>query len=250
MKSMNEMVGMKKIRVLHMYNDVLDLYGDIGNIITIRYRTEKRGYECEVTNMSIGDDVGEISEYDIVFIGGGADYEQSLISEDLISRKESIRRAAERGTQFLLICGAYQLFGEYYLDASGNKIEGLGLLPYHTIASSDAAKRCIGNILLETTIDGETFELVGFENHSGQTHGGDKPLGKVIRGHGNAYESETEGYMDRGFFCTYLHGPILPKNPKLADILIKRALGVKELEPLDDAFEKEAFETMRARLLK
>ena len=157
----------------------------------------------------------------------------------------------EQGTAFLLICGGYQLFGQYYRDQDGNTVEGLGIFDYYTVAK-DRASRCIGNIAIETTLDGETFRAVGFENHGGQTMNVSTPFGKVLSGHGNMYQSEYEGFMNDQVIATYMHGPLLPKNPKIADALIRRALrrryGDVTLEPLDDTLEKRAAEVMLKRL--
>lgn len=242
------------LKMLHLYPDVLCLYGDRGNIASVRYRTQSRGIDFSLTNATIGDRVN-ISDYDIVLIGGGPDREQAIASGDLLARKADFERAIESGTQFLLICGAYQLFGRYYIDAAGNEIKGMGIGDFCT--ESGGGKRCIGNILLETELEGEKIEIIGFENHGGQTRGVKTPFGRVIAGHGNYYVADPtsaeplrhEGYFKDGVIGTYMHGPILPKNPRLTDYLIKKAVGATELAPLDDEIEIKAFETMRKRLI-
>ena len=155
------------------------------------------------------------------------------------------------GTAFLLICGGYQLFGRYYRDQDGNIVKGLEIFDYYTEAT-DRSNRCIGNIAIEACIDGESFKAVGFENHGGQTKGVTTPRGKVLSGHGNMYRSESEGFMNEQVLATYMHGPLLPKNPKIADAILRRALkkryGEVTLEPLDDTLENCARDVMLKRL--
>lgn len=238
------------LKILWMYHDLMDLYGDKGNARVLKVRCEKRGIECTVDTCTIGEKK-EIRDYDLFFMGGGADHEQSLIYEDLIGRKEDIKAAMDEGTAVLLICGGYQLFGQYYKDQDGNTLEGLGFFDYYTEAS-DRDHRCIGNIAVETMMDGETFQAVGFENHGGQTKNVAAPFGKVLSGHGNTHDGGFEGFMNDRVLATYMHGPLLPKNPKIADHMIMRALakryGKTELEPLDDTLENEARNVMLRRL--
>lgn len=245
---------MNRFRVLHMYADVLDLYGDRGNIAALRYRSEQRGIEFALETCSIGERA-DLTGVDLVFIGGGADHEQSIVATDLLRRKSQFEEAVSKGVSFLLICGAYQLWGSHYIDASNRRLEGLGIGDYYTV--SDGKNRCIGNVLMEVNLDGKAVEVIGFENHGGQTKGVATPAGRVIRGHGNLFsahpESEEprrfEGYAEDGVFGTYLHGPLLPKNPILADYFIAKALGMR-LQELDDSLEQRAFETMKQRILK
>lgn len=234
-----------KLRVLHMYHDILDLYGDKGNIAALKYRTEARGIQFHLDHCGIGCEKN-LSEFNLIFLGGGADREQSLISADLLSRKDDIIAALDSGTKALLICGGYQLFGKYYIDASGKKIPGLGIFTYHTEAPQDG-NRCIGNILIEANLGGETFEILGFENHGGRTIDVEKPLGRVIHGNGNTYKSQFEGCHDRGVIATYMHGPLLPKNPKLTDYIIEQAIGTK-IKKLDTTLEDQAFEHIASKL--
>ncbi|MBR2811074.1 MAG: glutamine amidotransferase [Solobacterium sp.] len=238
------------VKILWMYHDLMDLYGDKGNIEVLRYRCEKRGIECVVDTCAIGQEV-TISDYDLFFMGGGADREQNLIFADLLGRKESIAEAMAEKTAFLLICGGYQLFGKYYKDQDGVIVEGLGFFDYYT-ESSDRDHRCIGNIAVETTMDGETFKAVGFENHGGQTKNVATPFARVLSGHGNTYNDGTEGFMNSQVLATYMHGPLLPKNPKIADHILLRALkkryGEVTLADLDDTLENKAAEVMLKRL--
>ena len=238
------------VRILWMYHNLMDLYGDKGNTEVLRYRCEKRGITCTVDTCTIGEEK-DIRDYDLFFLGGGADREQQLIFDDLIGRKENIRAAMDAGTAFLLICGGYQLFGQYYKDQDGSVIDGLGFFDYYT-ESSDRDHRCIGNIAVETTIDGETFQAVGFENHGGQTRNVSSPFARVLYGHGNTYNDGTEGFLNDQVLATYMHGPLLPKNPKIADAIIKRAMrrryGDVTLSKLDDTLENSARDVMLRRL--
>lgn len=233
-----------------MYHDLMDLYGDKGNIETLRYRASKRGINVVVDTCTL-QEKRNIEDYDIFFLGGGADKEQTLIYKDLLARKESILKAKESGTAFLLICGGYQLFGQYYLDQDGQKIDGLGIYDYYT-ESSDRDHRCIGNIVVKTNIHDKEVTVVGFENHGGQTKAVSNPFGKVLVGHGNTYKGEYEGYMDAQTIATYMHGPLLPKNPAIADEVILRGLNrrytVEHLEALQDTLENAAHDAMLKRL--
>lgn len=238
------------LKILWMYHNLMDLYGDKGNAEVLRVRSLKRGIDCVVDTCTLGEKK-DIRDYDLFFLGGGADREQQLIYKDLLERKWQILEAMQEKTAFLLICGGYQMFGQYYQDQDGERIDGLGIFDYYT-ESSDRDHRCIGNIAVETTIDGETFKAVGFENHGGQTMHVKTPFAKVLSGHGNTYGDGTEGFMNDQVIATYMHGPLLPKNPKIADAIIQRALnkryGRVELEPLDDTLENKAKETMLERL--
>ena len=240
------------LKILWMYNTLMDLYGDKGNIEVLKYRCKKRNIDVEIDTCAIGEEKN-INDYDLFFLGGGADKEQNMIFSDLIGRKDNIKEALDNKTAFLLICGGYQLFGKYYKDQDGTIVEGLNLFDYYT-ESSDRDHRCIGNIAIETNLDGETFEVVGFENHGGQTKDVKTPFGKVINGHGNLYKSEYEGFMNDTVIATYMHGPLLPKNPKVADKVILRALhkryDIKELTKLDDELEDKARKIMFDRIVK
>ncbi|MGN1331043.1 MAG: type 1 glutamine amidotransferase [Clostridia bacterium] len=246
---------MKEINILYLYPDILDLYGDIGNIKVLQYRIEKRGFSCKVDTYSIGDTAPDFSSYDIVFSGGGADNEQKILSDDLIKYKDDIKKAVSEGVFFLLICGSYQLFGKYYKGVEGNIIPGLEVFDYYTEAISDRKKRCIGNIIIEALIDGEETKVIGFENHGGQTYDTNGNFGNVLFGNGNKFGDLTEGFMTNNVIATYLHGPLLSKNPKIADYIIKYALERKydeqiDLEELDDTFEEKCREQLIKRFLE
>lgn len=174
---------------------------------------------------------------------GGADNEQSILSNDLIKYKDNIKEAIQNGVFFLLICGAYQLFGKYYKDVDGNIIPGLEIFDYYTEAISDRKKRCIGNIVIDVNLNDFNTKVIGFENHGGQTFNILSPFGKVLFGNGNKFGDTEEGYFEKNVIATYLHGPLLSKNPELCDYIIKYCLERKyneniSLKPLDDKFEQ------------
>jgi CobQ-like glutamine amidotransferase family enzyme len=238
------------LKILWMYHDLMDLYGDKGNLLVLKERAEQRGIEVQLDTCTLNEEK-DCRDYDLFFLGGGADREQNLIYEDLLKRKTHIQQAMDEKTAFLLICGGYQLFGQYYKDQDGKQVNGLGFFDYYTVAG-DRDHRCIGNIAITATIDQETFEAVGFENHGGQTQNVSSPLGNVLSGHGNTYDGGLEGFINDQVLATYMHGPLLPKNPKIADLMLKRALkkryGAVELQPLDDTLEDKAREVMLKRL--
>ena len=233
----------KGIKILYLYPDMLELYGDYGNIQVLKYRLEKRNFYCTIDRYSIGDNPPDFSSYDLVFAGGGADQEQSILADDLLKYKENIQKAVKNGTFFLLICGAYQLFGKYYKGVDGNVISGLGIFPYYTEAIEDRKKRCIGNIVLNVKLGDISTKVIGFENHGGQTFDVFSPFGDVLFGNGNKFGDSKEGFFLDNVIATYLHGPLLSKNPALTDFILKYCLDRKynkdiKLEPLNDSFEE------------
>lgn len=230
-----------ELNICHLYPDLLNVYGDLGNILILRYRAMKRGIMVNISNVSLGDPF-EKDKYDIAFFGGGQDYEQSIVSNDLKeTKKEAIKSYIESSKVFLSICGGYQLLGKYYTTPDREKLKGLDILDIYTEGGD---KRFIGNTVIYNEIFNETY--VGFENHSGRTYIGDlNPLGKVIKGFGNNGEDGYEGCIYKNTYCTYFHGSLLSKNPELADRLILTALKNKygeniPLEPLDDSYEIKA----------
>ncbi|AAM23324.1 CobQ-like glutamine amidotransferase family enzyme [Caldanaerobacter subterraneus subsp. tengcongensis MB4] len=240
-----------KLTIGHMYPDLLNLYGDRGNIIALKKRCEWRKIDVEIKEIKAG--INEnFADIDLLFFGGGSDREQKIVSEDLKSKKKNLIKAIEDGMPVLAICGGYQLLGEYYKTLEGNKIEGLGILDAYTVASN---KRLIGNIVVEAHLFNKKFYLVGFENHSGKTFLRNcSPLGTVIIGYGNNGEDKKEGCVYKNVYGTYLHGPLLPKNPEMADILIETALSRKygkiNFEPLEDSIEQRAKEAFIKRFMK
>ena len=237
-----------KLKILWFYSTLMDLYGDSGNIRVLKKRCLDRNIEVIVDTLDLDQEI-DLKEYDLLFIGGGADNEQTIIFKDLLKRKEQIVQAINNKTFILLICGGYQLFGQYYKDQDQNIIDGLKIFDYYTEATSDG--RCIGNIAVKTNLG---FDIIGFENHAGQTKNVDHPLGKVISGHGNTYQGTHEGFYHNNCLGTYLHGPLLPKNPKLADYIIEKALeknyGQVTLTKLDDQLENDGFNTMYQRITR
>jgi hypothetical protein len=237
-----------RIRVAHLYPDYLNIYADRGNIAVLAARARARDHELDVRAVSIGDSL-PVGEIDLVYVGGGQDREQALVSHDLAAKGEALREAAEGGAAVLAVCGGYQLLGRYYRDVKGAELPGIGLLPLHTVAGE---RRMIGDVLLECAWAGET--LAGFENHAGRTHldPGAEPLGRVVAGFGNDGESGDEGCRWKRVYGTYLHGPLLPRNPWFADRVLADALAHRtgsetDLSPLADALEAAAHEVSAAR---
>ncbi len=230
-----------KIRVGHLYPDYLNIYADRGNIAVLTARAEARGHELDVTAISLGDHV-PTGRIDLFYVGGGQDREQELVAADLTAKGPALRDATAAGAAFLAVCGGYQLLGRFYRDRSGLELPGIGLLPLHTVAGD---RRMIGDVLLDCTWARRT--LAGFENHAGRTilDPGAEPLGRVVSGHGNDGDSGFEGCRAGRVYGTYLHGPLLPRNPWFADRLLVDALthrtgGEVELAPLDEELEREA----------
>jgi lipid II isoglutaminyl synthase (glutamine-hydrolysing) len=233
-----------RISVAHLYPDYLNIYADRGNIAVLARRASLRGHQLEVRAVGLGAAVESAS--DLLYVGGGQDREQALIAPDLAAKGDSIRAAVVDGAALLAVCGGYQLLGRGYRGRDGSFMPGAGLFPHETVAGE---RRMIGDVLLECELDpGERHLLAGFENHAGRTRldGGAVPLGRVVAGFGNDGESGYEGCRVGRALGTYLHGPLLPRNPWLADWLLAQALAHAEggepraLEPLADDLEAEA----------
>lgn len=238
-----------KIRIAHLYPDLLNLYGDRGNIMCMKKRLEWRGIGAEVTEYRI-DDTVDFAKEDIVLLGGGSDREQMLVCRKLQTIQKSFRDYVEDGGTVIAVCGGYQLLGHSYVTDDG-KMEGLHLVDLHT---EQGSPRLISNIVIENK--DFPYPIVGFENHGGRTHLGDgvEPLGRVLFGYGNNGADHQEGVLYKHVVGTYLHGPLLPKNPHVCDYLLKNALerryGVTGLEPLPDREEREANEYIVKRFVK
>ena len=222
---------MKKLKLAHLYPQLLNIYGDMGNVLAIKKRCEWRGINIEIDEINIGDKIGE---HDIYFIGGGQDAQQIEVSQELQRHKRFLQDELDRMAVFLGICGGYQLMGHYYQPHNGDKLPGISIIDAYTVAGE---KRFIGNVTVHTDLV-EPDTLVGFENHSGLTYlsGETTPIGKVLTGNGNNGKDKTEGARYKNAFGTYLHGSFLPKNPHFTDYLLELALGIKP-EPLDDEIE-------------
>src|SRR5436190_17870171 len=243
---------MALLRLVHLYPDLMSVYGDRGNVLTLARRAEWRGYDVDVQELSLGDrlDPGQV---DLVFFGGGQDREQAVVSPDFLEQKgEAVRDAVEGGAALLSVCGGYQLLGTSYTTVDGQELPGAGLFD---VRSVPGPRRHIGNVLVESSLDGRPRTLVGFENHSGRTYlgAGVMPLGKTVVGAGNNGEDGTEGAVYRAAIGCYLHGSLLPKNPWLADLLLARALAHRLGEPvqlasLDDTLEEQAHHAVETRV--
>ena len=241
-----------ELNICHLYPDILNLYGDRGNIITMKHRLEGRGIKVNIDECSIGQPLNA-DKYDIFFIGGGQDFEQEVLLRDLSSGKaQDIRTAVEEEKTFLAICGGYQMLGEYYKTWDGVQLDFIGAIGVHTIG---AKERMIGNYMFRTTPESGDTVVVGFENHSGKTYLSEQvaPLGMMLSGNGNNGEDKTEGARYKNVFGTYSHGSLLPKNPVLCDFILQTALnhrydGAEPLAPLDDTLELNAHRYMQERL--
>jgi lipid II isoglutaminyl synthase (glutamine-hydrolysing) len=233
-----------KIVVGHLYPDYLNIYADRGNIAVLARRAAWRGHELEVRDVSM-DDAVRPGEHDLLYVGGGQDREQALVAQDLADKADGVIEAVADGAALLAVCGGYQLLGRSYRDLHGTELPGIGLFPLETVAGET---RMIGDVLLECELEpGERRTLAGFENHAGRTKldAGAHPLGRVVAGFGNDGASGWEGCRVGRAVGTYLHGPLLPRNPWFADWLLAQSLAHRhgeppELRPLSDELETEA----------
>lgn len=253
-----------ELTITHLYPDDMNLYGDLGNIITLKRRCELRGINVNIHKANKNESIDNI-QTDIYFLGGGQDHDQLRVFGDLLlSKKNKLTQDLEDGVPMLAICGGYQLLGEYFLDSRGNKIEGIGFLPLETVAPGPELKqRAIGNLITRLTADSPILKhpsglstLVGFENHSGRTrlkkNGSAKPLGTVLIGEGDNEDGYSDGVIYKNTIGSYMHGSLLPKNPHLADFIILQALNRRygtntKLAVLDDNLEIAAHKSMLAR---
>jgi lipid II isoglutaminyl synthase (glutamine-hydrolysing) len=228
------------VRVAHLYPDYLNIYADRGNIAVLARRAARRGHELEVTAVGMRGAI-EPGAHDLYYIGGGQDREQLLVSGDLAAKADALKEAHADGAAFLAVCGGYQLLGRGYRGLRGEDMPGVGLLPVETVAGR---QRMIGDVLIDT----EVGPVAGFENHAGRTllDPGAEPLGRVVSGFGNDGASGFEGCRLGRAIGTYLHGPLLPRNPRLADWILAQALAHRtggdppQLAALDDELEAEA----------
>ena len=246
-----------RLNIIHLYPDLLNLYGDRGNIQCLRMRCKWRGIDARVTECNL-DDHPALASADIVLLGGGSDREQQIVCTRLQKIRRDLHDYVEDGGSLLAICGGYQLLGHYY-DTADGRMDGLSLVDLYT---EQGSPRLISNIILRNEAlpdilpDHLPYEIVGFENHGGRTYiGSNMPFGKVLHGHGNNEKDACEGVLYRNVIGTYLHGPLLPKNPHVCDLILQRALNRKygisltDFPVLDDSLEREANRAVVKRFL-
>lgn len=257
-----------------LYPELMNIYGDRGNIICLTKRAEWRGIKVEVKHLDVGFSENELAVCDLLVMGGAQDRQQTIVNKDLLRIKSVLSEMIERGVPGLYVCGGFQFLGKYYKEADGTIIDGLGIFDLYTENPGSDSPRLIGNIAVQPSfelnhrsstrlpkpvtggqvVNRKSSIIIGFENHGGRTFLGKKvkSLGKVLKGHGNNAEDQTEGAIYKNSFGTYLHGPILPKNPQFADHLLRLALERKykeiKLEDLDDTLEWQAHSAIAKRL--
>ena len=209
-----------KLRICHLYGNLMNTYGDNGNLLMLQHRAKKFGYEVETTLISLEEDFNP-EEFDIVMFGGGQDYEQTVVAKDLQNKKDTLIEYIEDDGVVVAICGGFQLLGRYYVNASGERLNGISAIDVCT--NGQFPNRLIGDVEIFNEEFGETY--LGYENHIGRTYLGKnmKPLGKVVKGFGNNEEDHVEGCHYKNVFCSYFHGPILVRNQHLADRIIETA---------------------------
>jgi lipid II isoglutaminyl synthase (glutamine-hydrolysing) len=235
------------VRICALYPDLMNIYADRGNLLLLERRCGWRGIGFDITAAGLGEAI-DPDAHDLFYLGGGQDRDQLLCAQDLVeTKRDALHTAAAAGKVILGVCGGYQLLGHSY--AFGNEeVPGVELVDLRTVRS-ETGPRLIGNVAIEVQLPGTDRPrvLAGFENHGGRTHLGadEQPLGRVLRGHGNTGESGFEGVIRDGVIGTYLHGPLLPKNAWFADWLVQRALGLDDLQALDDRLEDAAHQTAR-----
>jgi hypothetical protein len=242
---------MSDVRLCHLYPGEMNIYADRGNIAVLRQRLAWRGLSLSVSEIGMGERP-DPAEYDMYYLGGGQDRDQAVVAQDLARHKaDALHSAARDGAVVVAVCGGYQLAGHGYTALDGSRMPGIGLLDIDTVAGTT---RLIGNIAIQAELSGESAVVVGFENHAGRTHRGpgSPPLGRVLRGHGNDGADGTEGAVRDHVVGTYLHGPLLPRNPWLADVLLRWALDHRggpsvRLDALDDELEAEAHRVALSR---
>lgn len=209
-----------KLRICHLYGNLMNTYGDNGNLLMLQHRAKKFGYEVETTLISLEEDFNP-DDFDIVMFGGGQDYEQTVVAKDLQNKKDALIQYIEDDGVVVAICGGFQLLGRYYVNASGERLNGISAIDVCT--NGQFPNRLIGDVEIVNEEFGETY--LGYENHIGRTYLGKnmKPLGKVVKGYGNNEEDHVEGCHYKNVFCSYFHGPILVRNQHLADRIIETA---------------------------
>lgn len=249
------MRGKISLTIGWLYPDLMSTYGDRGNILYVKKRCEWRGIEARILRIDRNTSFEELRNVDFLFGGGAQDREQEIVMRDLVKKQEIICDMIERGIPALFVCGSPQIMGKYYEPAEGKRIEGLGIFDMVTIHPGKHKPRLIGNTVADPLGEFAGEYIVGFENHGGRTYLGKSasPFAKVVKGFGNNGEDGTEGMVYKNAVGCYFHGPFLPKNPKIADIFIQKALQVKykkeiPLNRIDDVFEQKAREVILSRL--
>lgn len=238
-----------ELNLVHLYPQMLNLYGDRGNIAVLKKRTAWRGIRLAVHGVGLNESFPDVP-IDLVFMGGDQDREQEVVVDDLKRRHgRALEDLVQDGVPLLAVCGSYQLLQQYYRPAAGPDLVGLGIFPAHTIHPGIEAERLVGNVVADWPLG----TIVGFENHGGRTFldPGTEPLARVVKGFGNNGRDRTEGARVRNAFGTYIHGSLLPKNPSFADLLIELAARRHrpniDLSPLDDRLEDAAHRAAMAR---
>lgn len=237
------------IKIAWLYPELMNTYGDRGNIIVLQKRCEWRGIDVVIENISIDSDPALLETCDLIFMGGAQDTQQEIVNDDLFTKKgKLLKEKVENNTPGLFICGAYQFLGKYYITADNKKLPGLGIFPCFTENPGSNAPRLIGNVIASiahSQSDLPITPIVGFENHGGRTYleNPSQAFAHIQKGFGNNGKDLTEGIIYKNAIGSYLHGPILPKNPELADWLIQKTLEIKykksiKLTQLDDSIEK------------
>lgn len=242
---------MAQFRIAHMYPSLMNLYGDRGNLISLQKRLQWYGHDCIVESINLDSSI-DYKSFDMIFMGGGSDREQGLVCLDLLHQADDLWIELENGLPALFVCGAYQLLGSYYESADGKQLKGLGFFKLYTLSEPD---RLIGNIVIAGQLNQEITTVVGFENHAGRTYLDDvslEPFGSVLAGFGNNGQDRQEGLRYKNVIGTYLHGPLLPKNPAVADFFIQamaKRKGVEISEVLNDLLEEYAHQQIKRRIL-
>ncbi|WP_407887470.1 type 1 glutamine amidotransferase [Levilactobacillus sp. N40-8-2] len=224
-----------ELNVAHLYGNLMNTYGDVGNILALNYYAKQMDVHLNVKVVSLEEDF-KSADYDLAFFGGGQDFEQTIVSQDIQTKKAELTKFIASGGPVLAICGGFQLLGHYYIGANGEKLPGIGALDHYTLAQDH--NRFIGDIVIKNQETGETYH--GFENHQGLTYlgAGERPLGNVVSGKGNNGEDGTEGAIYKNVYCSYFHGPILTRNGDIAKHLLLAAL--KRKFPEADFSQQEA----------
>ncbi|WP_041726018.1 type 1 glutamine amidotransferase [Caldisericum exile] len=231
------------IQILNLFPELLNLYGDKGNAITLFKRLSWRNINATITNFHLGEKIEVLKKADIILLGGASDFEEKILFKHLLGIKSILQELIEDGVPVLAICGGYQLLGNAYITIDGQEVKGLGILDFYTFGEKG---RLIGNLIIKNNLGLEPKTVVGFENHGGRTYHNYNTFGTVITGFGNNGKDKKEGLIYKNLIGTYMHGPILPKNPHIADYLIfsalKRKFGItkEEFKKLDDTIELRA----------